>query len=326
MEPALGAFREGCLPPECDYESRDALFKAINAWAAPRGYAFTTGKSTKEKTGRRTVTYSCDRSCRPPNSSKERQRKTTTRGTGCPFSVLAKESRDKKTWTLRHRPDERFSLHNHEPSQHPSAHPIHCTLSEEDTAHLRSLSNAGIAPKDIRTYIRQNTSSIATQQDIYNRIASARRDICEGQSTINALANQLDREGFWNRMQLGPDDRMTAVLFAHPDSLTYLQAYPDILILDCTYKTNKYNVFEDEHRATRTGPESGCALTYLGNLAGTRVILYSRVPANLCAPPLLLGYARYSAGFPTERFWNPAISDFPHPHHFAEVTCTLGQF
>lgn len=35
-------FPDDCLPPECDYESRYALFKAINEWAALRGYAFAT--------------------------------------------------------------------------------------------------------------------------------------------------------------------------------------------------------------------------------------------------------------------------------------------
>jgi hypothetical protein len=232
-------FPDNCLPPEGEYESRDAVCKAINAWAAPRGYAFINGRSTKEETGRHTITYLCDRRSKPPNALKERQRKTTTRGTGCEFSVLAKESLDKRTWTLRHRSDQRFSSHNHEPSQHPSSHPVHRVLSGEHMSQLTSLLNAGIAPKDIRTYIRQNTTSIATQQDIYNRIADARRDICEGQSTINALANQLDREGLWNRMQLGPDNRVTAVLFAHPNSLAYLQAYPDTLILDCRLSIHK---------------------------------------------------------------------------------------
>jgi hypothetical protein len=35
---------------------------------------------------------------------------------------------------------------------------------------------------------------------------------------------------------------VTAVLFAHPDSLVYLRAYPEVLLLDCTYKTNKYGM------------------------------------------------------------------------------------
>jgi hypothetical protein len=235
-------FAEDCLPPERNYESRDALFKSINAWAATKGYAFTTGKSTKSTSGRWKVTYACDRSCHPPSTSRERQRNTTTRGTSCPFSVLAKESLDKSTWSLQYRPDKRFSLHNHAPSQHPSAHPVHRTLSEEVKSKVASLSNAGIAPKDIRTYIRQDGNSLATQQDIYNRMAATRRDSCEGQSTIHALASQLDKEGFWSRMQVIPDGRVTSVLFAHPDSLAYLQAYPDILFLDCTYKTNKYGM------------------------------------------------------------------------------------
>jgi hypothetical protein len=219
---SIQAFPDDCLPPERDYESRDALFAAINAWAAPRGYAFTTGKSSKTPSGRWKVTYACDRSCKPPNPSRERQRKTTTRGTGCQFSVLATETLDKSIWSVRHR-DTRFSLHNHAPSKDLAAHPSHRQLSKEDLAKLSSLSNAGVAPKEIRTFLRQNSDSLATQQDIYNKLAATRREICEGQSTISALVNQLDKEGFWSRVQCAPDSRISAVLFAHPDSLGYLQ-------------------------------------------------------------------------------------------------------
>jgi hypothetical protein len=235
-------FPDDCLPPEGEYESREALFEAINAWAATRGYAFITGRSTKEKTGRRTITYMCDRRRNHPIVSRERQRKTTTRITGCEFSILAKENKDRSTWTLRHRSDSRFSLHNHEPSQDTTAHPVLRTMSKEHLSQLTGLANAGIAPKEIRTYMRQNTDTIATQHDIYNRIADARREVCQGQSSINALADQLFREGFWSQFQTGPDGRVKAVLFAHPESVAYLQAYPDVLILDCTYKTNKYGM------------------------------------------------------------------------------------
>ena len=43
-------------------------------------------------------------------------------------------------------------------------------------------------------------------------------------------------------MQHSEEGWITAVLFAHPDSLAYLQAYPDLLFLDCIYKTNKYGM------------------------------------------------------------------------------------
>jgi hypothetical protein len=89
----MATFPGDCLPPERYSESRQALFELINAWAKPRGYAFTTLSSTKEKNGTSTVIYACDRSGDPPRGG-ERQRRMTTRKTNCPFSVIAKETTD----------------------------------------------------------------------------------------------------------------------------------------------------------------------------------------------------------------------------------------
>jgi hypothetical protein len=55
------------LPPEGIYESREALFAAVNAWAKHRGYAFTCGKSYKTPNGRTKVVVACDRNHAPPN-------------------------------------------------------------------------------------------------------------------------------------------------------------------------------------------------------------------------------------------------------------------
>lgn len=92
--------------------SRDALYTAINLWAAARGYAFLTGISRKTQNDRRPVTYACDRGGEPPTASNARQRSTTTRRIGCQFSILAKESSDKATWRLAHRRGSEFSQHN----------------------------------------------------------------------------------------------------------------------------------------------------------------------------------------------------------------------
>ena len=236
----MASFPDDCLPPEGHFESREALFESINTWAKPRRYAFTTQRSARETNGFLRVYYACDRSRRLPclDDSREGKRKTTTRMTNCLFSVLAKESSE--GWTLKHRPEVRFAVHNHEPSLHPSAHPVHRQLSS-GISQLAALSDAGLAPKEIQTVVRQS-GSLATRQDIYNRIAEARRDSRQGESPIHALANQLEQEGFWSRVQYGLDRHVTAVLFAHPDSLVYLRAYPEVLLLDCTYKTNKYGM------------------------------------------------------------------------------------
>ena len=194
-------FPEDCLPPEGEYDSREALHAAINAWATLRGYAFAIGRSRKTFNGRQQVVFSCDRGAgRMPDALLVRQRLTTTRRTGCKFSVLGKESLDKGSWKLTHRLGSEYASHNHEPSTRLSAHPAHCKLSQLDVSTVHKLSNAGVTPEEIRSYLRNHARTLATQQDIYNSIAQGKRDLAKGQSNIHALANELDSEGFWNRM------------------------------------------------------------------------------------------------------------------------------
>jgi hypothetical protein len=93
-------FPDIILRPEGIYESREALFAAVNAWIKPRGYLFTTGKSRNILNNRNRVVVACDRNRRSPNPLAARKRKTSSRVTGCKFSVLAKESLDQITWNL----------------------------------------------------------------------------------------------------------------------------------------------------------------------------------------------------------------------------------
>ncbi len=48
---AMATFPDDCLPPEGFFESRQALFESINAYAKPRGYAFIIQRSIREKNG-----------------------------------------------------------------------------------------------------------------------------------------------------------------------------------------------------------------------------------------------------------------------------------
>ena len=88
----MASFPNDCLPPEGQYDLRANVFEAINKWAAPRGYVFINGRSTKEKSGKLLVTYAYNKRIIAPSSLTQRQRKSNTRGTGCQFSILAKES------------------------------------------------------------------------------------------------------------------------------------------------------------------------------------------------------------------------------------------
>lgn len=231
-----------CLPPKAVYQSRQELRTAINAWASTRGYAFVTGRSTRETSGKLTVTFTCNRAGKPADSSKQGQRNTRTRGTNCPFSVLAKEDRRRGTWCIQHRPDPRHGAHNHGPSlsfsippSRPSR-PSHRNLSQAEKKRPASLASAGIAPLEIQTFMQQSSSNMTTRQDIHNQ--ESRQDVRGGQNSVYALINQLDRDGFWFRIRFDEDNnQLKSFLSAHPRAVARLQAHPDVLLLDCTHET-----------------------------------------------------------------------------------------
>ncbi|KAJ3455461.1 hypothetical protein MRS44_016943 [Fusarium solani] len=124
--------------------------------------------------------------------------------------------------------------HNHPPSEDPSAHPAHRRFEEQDAATISNLAISGTTPRDIRTYLHTHSETLATQRHIYNRIAETRRDLREGQSSIQALVDQLHREGFWCRVRLDPDNRLTAIFFAHPDFVAslYQRELPSVILTD----------------------------------------------------------------------------------------------
>ncbi|KAG6983952.1 PKS-NRPS hybrid synthetase [Fusarium oxysporum f. sp. conglutinans] len=209
-----------------------------------RGYAFVARRSSKAKTLSQalTVTYVCDRGG-GPRSDQASKRKTSSRRTACLFSINAVESSCKTRWAVKHRRDPRTYMHNHEPSYGPRAHPVHRQITSDQEQTVRLLTEAGVKPKEIRTFIRlSDRFCLATQQDIYNAIARSKRDLAKGQSSIHALADELVNQGFRSHFCLDQDNRVTAVFFTNADSLAYTKTYPEVMMLNCTYKTNKYKM------------------------------------------------------------------------------------
>ncbi|KAF5245198.1 hypothetical protein FAUST_1853 [Fusarium austroamericanum] len=168
------SFPDDILPPECIYPSRKDLVTAINAWARDRGYTFVVKNSWKTASGRTRALYACGRGTKPPSTTKIRKRNTTSRYTGCLFSILAKEEACRTAWAVKYRPDHSNHQHNHEPSK-AVAHPAHRAT-----------------PKVITLHLRNTTGTLATQKDIYNCIAQGKRELVQGQSNIHALKEQLE--------------------------------------------------------------------------------------------------------------------------------------
>ena len=95
------------------------------------------------RNGRQKVFYACDRHPTPRLEPRpERIQDTQSRSTGCLFQVVAAETLSSE-WEVKYRPEARFHIYNHPPSQSPVAHPSHRRLPVEAQNTVQNLFLAG---------------------------------------------------------------------------------------------------------------------------------------------------------------------------------------
>ena len=65
-----------------------------------------------------------------------------------------------------------------------------------------------------------------------------------GTTTVQWLVNTLQQQEYFFRYSTAIDNpnRLTNLFFAYPESIQLLAQSPDILLLDCTHKTNRFQM------------------------------------------------------------------------------------
>jgi MULE transposase domain len=80
-------------------------------------------------------------------------------------------------------------------------------------------------------------------QDIYN----IRKELCwenrKGKQVIEALLKELQKGQYIFHYKTDSINRITHLFFTYPKSVEMLNLYPDLILLDCTYKTNRFKLF-----------------------------------------------------------------------------------
>ena len=78
--------------------------------------------------------------------------------------------------------------------------------------------------------------------DIYNLYASFKRERLHGLSVTDALIGYLEEKGIHYTIRPDNDNQTRYLFIVHPRSLELAYANPDVMIADCTYQTNKFNL------------------------------------------------------------------------------------
>jgi hypothetical protein len=223
-------------PPDAIYNSHDDAFNALKQHGLQCGYGFRVSASRPVGSDIKTrIYYCCDKS--GTHKSQAKIRSTGTRTSGCSFKLVIFQKDDQ--WRL----EVTNKHHNHPPSLNPSAHHIYRRRTSNEKKTIESMSKAGTAPKQILTALRQsNPDTLVAASDIHNDRKILRADYLKGRPPIEALLDDLSTPEWVFDIRRDQDNHVQSLFFAHEKQIELLLANPDVLLMDCTYRTNKYRL------------------------------------------------------------------------------------
>ena len=99
---------------------------------------------------------------------------------------------------------------------------------------------SGTAPREVVSTIRQNTDHPIIKQDVYNIRNTLKLKNLAGKTPMEALISVLQTGVYTVSYKQDAAGRLTHLFFAHPKSIELLHRFPEVLIMDCTYKSNKF--------------------------------------------------------------------------------------
>lgn len=175
-----------------------------------------------------------------------RRRKRDTNKTGCPWIMVLKLTRQdatdlkhpslQGTWKVTRVGDMDEHKHNDNDDIKPLGYyHVHRQPTLHIEQQIKNMTEHAIRPSKIRQKIRvDDDDMIMTMRDIYNFRAKIFKEDKNGEFT--KLMKLLMTEGFATMYKVS-DERLDAIFFSHEYGQEQARKFPEIAILDATYKT-----------------------------------------------------------------------------------------
>ena len=207
----------------------------------------TTGKGLPTK-----VTFMCDKGGVYRGKGESSSRKTGTRKSDCEFKLIGKKDLKNDVWSLRVVTDS----HNHPPATTLRGHPYPMRLKPNEQEIVAEMTKDHALPFSIlRRIQRDDPGNLSNLRNIYNERQKLRRAGVGQSSPVQILLTKLHEKNFGHSFDVNEKtQKLERLFFVHPTSRRMFRAFPQVLIIDSTYKTNKYNFpFLEMVGATSTG-------------------------------------------------------------------------
>jgi len=247
-------------PPEDTYPSEQSAITAVHVWARAHGFNVTKRRDFYTSTTPKVVWkrgFDYDRAgrskCTQHLTDNDRQR--PLRGPmrmECPMKIIVRAASEKepfRPWRIVYTRNG-SCLHNHPPA---CVHPGHRQRAAAATSNapeyllqemIQRQTAMGITAGSVRaTLLQADHDSFVIPQDIVNIKNSVRRSELSSMTVMEVLFSRMKEDGFYYRYEVEPDTQKLLYLFwAHPGTSAQYRRHPEILGMDCTYKTNKYKL------------------------------------------------------------------------------------
>ncbi|KAK2373976.1 protein FAR1-RELATED SEQUENCE [Trifolium repens] len=165
--------------------------------------------------------------------------KSASKKCNCPFKIRATPSTDGSGWKVH----VKCGVHNHGLTDQYAGHPRKARLTADESKRVEDLTKCKVAPRNIVLDLkRQNPDSVVDAKQIYRKRNMLQKQERGPRTEMQHLLQWLDDAKYvtWNRRRDDGSDVLSDIFWAHPESIKLLNLFSIVLVMDCTYKTNKY--------------------------------------------------------------------------------------
>ncbi|KAI5674330.1 hypothetical protein M9H77_14694 [Catharanthus roseus] len=158
--------------------------------------------------------------------------------------------------------------HNHKIVVYHHDHAQATRLTKEQLQQTEQFRKSHVPPRNILQFFReQGVGCAVSAQKIYNIVAKIKKNRMQGRNTVEevlCLSAQKGYTVFYRKRE--ESNVFSDIVVTHPTSIAMIRTWPYVLIMDITYKTNKYNMpLLDAVGMTPTGKNFIVATTFMCN-------------------------------------------------------------
>ncbi|XP_057429902.1 uncharacterized protein LOC130723010 [Lotus japonicus] len=211
------------------------------------------------------ITLRCERGGKYTPAAQVLKRSSTgTKKCGCPFQLRARHSMVDGRWkVIVH-----SRIHNHDTAEILQGHSFVGRLNSDEKAMVGSMIEKRVKPSDMLIALREkNPNNLTRIKQIYNEKQAYNRIKRGPFSEIQHLMKLLesDKYAHWSRVE-GGSNVIKYLFFAHPDSIHLFNEFSTVVLMDSTYKINRYMIpLLEMVRVTSTNMTYSIVFPYMAN-------------------------------------------------------------